>query len=79
MSNPSFCQEKVRRAGSRGRAVFSWGTNEPFMGDKRGPRRGHMRPSSGTNDNAVGTKMQRIVSQRLTYMTDYRRQRDTKT
>ena len=42
------------RAGGRGRAVFPWGTNDLLVGDKRGPRGGQTRPSSGTNGNAVG-------------------------
>ena len=54
MFNPSFCQETVMRAGGRGRAVFPWGTNDLLVGDKRGPRGGQTRPSSGTNGNAVG-------------------------
>ncbi len=54
MFNPSFCQETVMRVGGRGRAVFPWGTNELLVGDKRGPRGGQTRPSSGTNGNAVG-------------------------
>ena len=39
------------RTGDRGRAVFPWGTNDLLVGDKRGPRGGQTRPSSGTNGN----------------------------
>ena len=63
MSNPSFCQELVKRKSSLGHPVFPPGTHGFLVGDKRGPRGGQTTPSSGTNERLVGDKRQHVVCQ----------------
>ena len=65
MFNPSFCQELSKRQPAHRHPVFPCWTHDLLVGDKRGPRGGQTRDSSGTNERLVGDKTQPFVSQSI--------------